>query len=140
MDKFPVDPQAFLALVTSPLFMGVFLSWVFDHVPQVRDPKVADWKKLGLVALLCYVWAIFSSIVTLGHIPSNINEIYAVFLLGLGVLFSNQASYALVEKIPALRDFILQLFGRPAVITTVSSSNGITVTSAQATVVDGAAG
>lgn len=108
----PTDVNALVTLLISHAFIAALMSWVFEHIPFMRNAARPDWQKLSLVALICLIWSFVVTVVGLKHIPLTPDEIYTWVLLSLVVLFDNQAVYALVNQIPALRDFILMLSGK----------------------------
>lgn len=111
---FPSDFQALVSLIISQAWIGILISWLIAHVPFVQKDSVANWIKVVFIAVVCLAWSLFATVVTSHGLPQTPDAWYGVVYLALVVLFTNQAFYGLVDKIPALRDFVLQLFGKPA--------------------------
>ena len=126
----PTDFQSFLNLIASQVFIGLLLTWLIEHVPFIQDDKVKDWLKLLFAVGVCTVWALGSTLILQGELPHTGQGWYALILLIVAVLFTNQASYKLIDHIPALRDFFLTIFGKGATAI-ITSSTSTTATAGQ---------
>jgi hypothetical protein len=110
---FPANLAAFIALLVNPITMGILLSLLIKHVPFMQDVAVANWKKALFAVLICQLWALIVAALSPSGLPTTPTAWYATELFAVSVLFSNQAFYQIWSQIPCLRDFILQLFGKP---------------------------
>src|SRR5258708_405221 len=111
----PIDFQSFLNLIASQAFIGVLLSWLIEHIPFMQDATVANWKKLLFALLVCILWVLVSTLIVQGGLPTTANGVYAMLMTAVAVIFTNQAAYKLIDNIPALRDFLLALFGHATI-------------------------
>lgn len=118
----PIDFQSMLALVASQAFIGVLLSWLIEHLSFIQDAKVANWKKLAFAVLVCVLWALISTLIQQGGLPTTANGWYMLLMVAMAVIFTNQSAYKLIESIPDLSGFLLAIFSRPALIGTGGTS------------------
>lgn len=123
----PIDFQSMLALVASQAFIGVLLSWLIEHLSFIQDAKVANWKKLTFAVLVCVLWALISTLIQQGGLPTTANGWYMLLMVAMAVIFTNQSAYKLIESIPDLSGFLLAIFSRPALIGTAVGVGGTSV-------------
>jgi hypothetical protein len=109
---FPINLPALGTLIASQAFIGILISWLVAHIAYIQNPNRPDWAKVILIALICFAWSLFSTTYALKTLPTSPDAVYAVVYLTLVVLFTNQAFYGFVQRIPGLRDFIQTMFGK----------------------------
>lgn len=107
-----IDPtvlQGYVNLLLSPAGIGFLIYMLFRAFNQSGSALYA-WStqaKLGLIFVVCEVWAFVSGFVAGAPTPIDATWIVTTAFTGVSVLVFNQASYALLEKwLPAIGDFL----------------------------------
>lgn len=112
MITFPTDLASFLSLIKNPIVAGLMLTWFLTYVPFFINPKNANWLKFTVAIVICLLWAFGVTLLGSG-LPTTATSVYGVIDLGLSVAFTNQAFYRLIDNLPAIKNFLLALFGKP---------------------------
>src|SRR5260221_8706773 len=130
----PPDLAGLYALLSSPIFAGGFLTWFIGPLPLVKNDERADWVKFTLAVLVCLVWAFVVTFFGKGGLPSTANGWYTIVVLGLGIAIGNQAFFQVWSHIPALRDFLISIFGKTSAVTVKTSTNANDTSKAETTI------
>ena len=118
----PIDLATLANLIATQAWIGSLISLVMEQVPFIKDPTVANWKKLGAIALLCIVWAIFSTFIHLGGLPTTPDGWYTLVLTAGAVILTNQVAYQLVATVfPNISDWLLLFSGKQPPVTVTST-------------------
>jgi hypothetical protein len=123
--------------VSDPVAAALALSVLLEQFQFMKDQSVANWKKLGIVALTGVVWQLVVILfgVVVGQVAFELSPstIIAAVFAGLTMASGMAVFNYVVSNLPVeIRDFILALFGRKTVTITATSVNGgISATSIQ---------
>lgn len=117
MITLPVDLQSLLTLFATQAFIGSLISLIMEQVPFIKNPLVANWKKLLVIGLICVAWSILSTLVLQHGLPQDANGWYTLLLTAVMVLLTNQTAYQLVATVfPGIANWLLLFSGKAPMI------------------------
>lgn len=134
--QLPISLNSLLAIIATQAFIGSTISILMERLPFIQNKAVADWKKLGVIVLICLAWAIGSTMILQGGLPHDPNGWYLLVISAVVVILTNQGAYELVNTVfPGIGDWLLLFAGKT---TTASMTISTSVPSATATVISSA--
>lgn len=109
---FPTSWNDIVALLSSPIFIAMLLSWFWDQVPFFQDEDNSDVLKIGIVLVSGLVWSILYAVFSPMGLPSTLAGWGGVLALGVSVGVSTQIFHKLLKNAPAwLLDLIAAIRG-----------------------------